>query len=393
MKVAMIFIVVCMLAGSGLGFRPMGRTAVQKLPSLKMSDLVLAAMPTIEEWLDVADPKLKKATMGMFRACKEIAYKIRTASCDKMSCFNEFGDEQLAIDILANNVIFDNLRASGAVATASSEETPTEDPMGGTGYAVAFDPLDGSSIIDTNFAVGTIWGCWPGDKLTGRTGRELKAAGIAVYGPRTTITIAIDNMPYAHEFLLVDDFSAMHGQWIKTNEFMSIGEGKLIAPGNLRATQDNAGYKELFNYWVENMYQLRCESLFLFPPPVLVTVLVFGCTISPSLVLTIFNPLFFYHFRSNTDTGGMVPDVNQIMVKGKGVFVNVNSKKTKSKLRVLYEVAPIGYIIEKAGGKTSEGERSVLDIPITSTEITSQVAFGSPGEVTRFEQVVGRKFI
>ena len=89
----------------------------------------------------------------------------------------------------------------------------------------------------------------------------------------------------------------------------------------------------------------------------------------------------------------MVPDVNQIMVKGKGVFVNVNSKKTKSKLRVLYEVAPIGYIIEKAGGKTSEGERSVLDIPITSTEITSQVAFGSPGEVTRFEQVVGRKYI
>ena len=51
----------------------------------------------------------------------------------------------------------------------------------------------------------------------------------------------------------------------------------------------------------------------------------------------------------------MVPDVNQIMVKGKGVFVNVASKNTKSKLRMLYEVAPIGYLIEKAGGKTSEG--------------------------------------
>ena len=61
------------------------------------------------------------------------------------------GDEQLAIDILANNVIFQNLRNSGAVATASSEETPTEDSMGGNGYSVAFDPLDGSSVIDTNF--------------------------------------------------------------------------------------------------------------------------------------------------------------------------------------------------------------------------------------------------
>lgn len=44
--------------------------------------------------------------LGLFAACKEIAYKIRTASCDKMACFNEFGDEQLAIDILANNVLF-----------------------------------------------------------------------------------------------------------------------------------------------------------------------------------------------------------------------------------------------------------------------------------------------
>jgi hypothetical protein len=44
--------------------------------------------------------------MALFDSCKEIAYKIRTASCDKMACFNEFGDEQLAIDILANNVLF-----------------------------------------------------------------------------------------------------------------------------------------------------------------------------------------------------------------------------------------------------------------------------------------------
>lgn len=222
--------------------------------------------------------------------------------------------------------------------------------MGGKGYSVAFDPLDGSSVIDTNFAVGTIFGVWPGDKLTGITGRELKAAGIAVYGPRTTITLALSNMENAHEFLLVDDFSANHGQWLKTNEFSSITEGKLIAPGNLRATQDNPGYAELFDYWLKNTYQLRY-------------------------------------------TGGMVPDVNQIMIKGKGVFVNVASKNTKSKLRMLYEVAPIGFLIEKAGGKTSEGEKSVLDILITNTEQVSQVAYGSAKEVERFETLVGRKYI
>lgn len=334
----------------------MTRSPIHRMSSMKMStgedveSLNLAANPTIEDWLEMVDPGLRKATLGMFRACKEIAYKIRTASCDKMACFNEFGDEQLAIDILANNVIFQNLKMSGAVATASSEETPTEDPMGGVGYSVAFDPLDGSSIIDTNFAVGTIWGTWPGDRLTGVSGNDLVSAGIAIYGPRTTITIAIDSIENAHEFLLVDDFSANHGQWLKTNEFSSISEGKLIAPGNLRATQDNEGYKALFDYWVANQYQLRY-------------------------------------------TGGMVPDVNQILVKGKGVFVNVASPNTKSKLRMLYEVAPIGFIMEKAGGKSSDGEQSVLNIEITNTEQVSQVAFGSIGEVNRFEEFVGRKYM
>jgi sedoheptulose-bisphosphatase len=169
---------------------------------------VIAAQPTIEEWLEIVDPSLRRCTLAMFRACKEIAYKIRTASCDKMACFNEFGDEQLAIDILANNVIFDNLKNSGVVATASSEETPTEDPMGGSGYSVAFDPLDGSSIIDSNFAVGTIWGAWEGNRLTGISGKGIKCAGISIYGPRTTITLALNGVDYAHEFLLVDDFSA-----------------------------------------------------------------------------------------------------------------------------------------------------------------------------------------
>lgn len=83
------------------------------------------------QWLTFAEPKLQSTMIAMFAACKEIAYKIRTASCDKMACFNEFGDEQLAIDVLANNVIFENLKASGCCATASSEETPVEDPMGG----------------------------------------------------------------------------------------------------------------------------------------------------------------------------------------------------------------------------------------------------------------------
>lgn len=117
---------------------------------------MIATGEPLEDWLSRVDKDLGKCTRGIFSACKEVAYKIRTASCDKMACFNDFGDEQLAIDVLADKVIFDNLESSGVVATASSEEVPVEKPITAGGkFSVAFDPLDGSSIIDTNFSVGT----------------------------------------------------------------------------------------------------------------------------------------------------------------------------------------------------------------------------------------------
>lgn len=117
---------------------------------------MVATGEPLEDWLHRVEGDLGKCTRGVFAACKEIAYKIRTASCDKIACFNDFGDEQLAIDVLADKVIFDNLEASGVVATASSEEVPEEKPITEGGkFSVAFDPLDGSSIIDSNFSVGT----------------------------------------------------------------------------------------------------------------------------------------------------------------------------------------------------------------------------------------------
>ncbi len=62
--------------------------------------------------------------------------------------------------------------AQGKVKYACSEEVPEPVDLQGSGFSVAFDPLDGSSIVDTNFTVGTIFGVWPGDKLTGITGRD-----------------------------------------------------------------------------------------------------------------------------------------------------------------------------------------------------------------------------
>ena len=102
---------------------------------------------------------------------------------------------------------------------ACSEEVPEPVNMGGSGFSVAFDPLDGSSIVDTNFAVGTIFGVWPGDKLVGVTGRDQAAAGMGVFGPRTVYVVAIKGYPGTYEFLLQDD-----GKWLCVKETTEIGE-------------------------------------------------------------------------------------------------------------------------------------------------------------------------
>lgn len=271
---------------------------------------------------------------------RTIAFKVKTASCGKTACVNSFGDEQLAVDLLADKILFETLKYSGVCKLACSEEVPEPLDMGGSGFSVAFDPLDGSSIVDTNFSVGTIFGVWPGDELTNVTGRDQAAAAMGIYGPRTVYCLALKDYPGCHEFLLQDD-----GKFIHVKETTSIAEGKMFSPGNLRATCDNPEYKNYIDYLVENQYTLRY-------------------------------------------TGGMVPDVFQIIVKEKGVFSNVISPSTKAKLRLLFEVAPLALLVEKAGGASSCDGKLVsgLDVNVDVHDQRTQICYGSVGEVKRFEE-------
>lgn len=297
---------------------------------------------TLEEFLleNTNDAKLRQLMMSMSEAIRTIAYKVRTASCGATSCVNSFGDEQLAVDMLADKLLFEALRYSGCCKLACSEEVPETVDLGGSGFSVAFDPLDGSSIVDTNFSVGTIFGVWPGDHLTNVTGRQQAAAGMGIYGPRTVFCIALADAPGCHEFLLQDD-----GKWLHVKETTHIGEGKMFSPGNLRCTFDNPEYQKLISYYIGEKYTLRY-------------------------------------------TGGMVPDVFQIIVKEKGVFTNVISPTTKAKLRLLFEVAPLALLVEKAGGASSgNGEnKSALDINVDIHDQRTTVCYGSVGEVKRFEE-------
>ncbi|VFQ80418.1 unnamed protein product [Cuscuta campestris] len=300
---------------------------------------------SLEEFLvkSTKDKGLTRLMVCLGEALRTIAFKVRTASCGGTACVNSFGDEQLAVDLLANKILFEALRYSHFCKYACSEEVPELQDMGGPvegGFSVAFDPLDGSSIVDTNFTVGTIFGVWPGDKLTGVKGRDQVAAAMGIFGPRTTYVLALKDVPGTHEFLLLDD-----GKWQHVKDTTEIGEGKIFSPGNLRATSDNPQYAKLIDYYVKEKYTLRY-------------------------------------------TGGMVPDVNQIIVKEKGIFTNVASESAKAKLRLLFEVAPLGFLVEKAGGYSSDGKQSVLEKVIAGVDDRTQVAYGSMNEIIRFEETL-----
>jgi hypothetical protein len=96
---------------------------------------------------------LRAVITAIFEAVKDISVQLRTAETTATGGTNTFGDQQLKVDMICDAICFGKLRGCGAVTCASSEENTDMVNMGGIGYSVSFDPLDGSSVIDANFAV------------------------------------------------------------------------------------------------------------------------------------------------------------------------------------------------------------------------------------------------
>jgi fructose-1,6-bisphosphatase len=279
---------------------------------------------------------LKDLLCLLFESVIEISDNI-DISKPKTEFLNESGDNQLEMDVIADILIHDKLVDSNLVSILVSEERSNEVICNGDKFSVAYDPLDGSSLIDANFAIGTIFAVYPGTYLIGRTPRDMVASMFAVYGPRTSVILSFGSGVY--EFILKDGNFELSKENIKIS-----AEGKYFAPGNLRACSSNKGYKDLVNYFIEQEFTLRYS-------------------------------------------GGMVPDVNHIFIKGSGIFAYPKSKENeKGKLRLLYECGPMAYLIEQAGGKSSNGHISVLDIPIVTLHDKTPVFLGSKNLVDLVEK-------
>ncbi len=274
------------------------------------------------------------------RAGKYIHYALQTSDTGLAGSNNTSGEEQLKLDVISNNIVEEELCESHLVHSYASEERDAIEPLRDDApYFVAFDPLDGSSLVDANLSIGSIFGIYKGSPI-GLTPRDQVAALYLVYGPRTTLVYSAGNG--AHAFYLNDV-----GEFILLQKNLSIGDTvKTYAPGNLRAVIDTPAYRKMMNLWLDEGITLRYS-------------------------------------------GGMVPDVHHILTKGGGIFTNIGgSKYPQGKLRLLYECGPFAYIVEQAGGGASNGEKSILDVTIKEIDQRTPIIIGSKKEVDRVATVL-----
>lgn len=277
-------------------------------------------------------------------ASKYIINSIRTGDLGVAGTSNLYGEKQLALDVLADRILEKRLKYSGVVSSVVSEEQDeiiSFEPEHSRCYSVAYDPLDGSSLVDVNLAIGTIISICKGDALLGK-GRDQVAAMYILYGPRTTLMYSTGDG--VHEFAMNQ---LMEYTLVQENVIID-GEAGIYSPG---------GQRNLYTEGTERYVRLLEEQ---------------GCKLRYS--------------------GGFVPDINQILVKGKGIFMYPHLKgKPEGKLRLLYELNPMAFLVEQAGGAASDGKMPILDMEPSAIDACAPVFIGSKKEVALAQEFIAKE--
>ena len=293
------------------------------------------------------------------RACKAISFNVsKGALGDALGTAgseNVQGEVQKNLDILSNEILLDANEWGGNLAAMASEEMETFFPIPANypkgEYLLVFDPLDGSSNIDVNVSIGTIFSvlrCPDGQQATEESflqpGTKQVAAGYAVYGPQTVFVLTTGNG--VNCFTLDREL----GSWVLTQSNMRIPED----------TREYAINASNARHWHE--------------------------------------PVQKYIGELNAGKDGergdnfnmrwiasMVADVHRILNRG-GIFMYPADKRDPSKpgkLRLMYEANPMSFIVEQAGGMATNGEERILDIQPKSLHERVAVFLGSKNEVER----------
>lgn len=292
---------------------------------------------------------------AMCTAVKAISSAVRKAGIAHLygiaGSTNVTGDQVKKLDILTNDLVINMIKSSFTscvLVTEEHENAIIVEPDRRGKYVVCFDPLDGSSNIDCLASIGTIFAIYrkctdsePSEKDALQPGRNIVAAGYALYGSATMIVLSTGQGvncfmldPAIGEFILVDR------------------DVKIKKKGKIYSL--NEGYALYFDPAVTEYLQKKK-----FPED--------GS--AP------------YGARY---VGSMVADVHRTLVYG-GIFLYpANVKSPKGKLRLLYECNPMAFIMEQAGGMATTGTTNILDIQPESLHQRVPVVMGSPDDVQEY---------
>jgi fructose-1,6-bisphosphatase I len=246
---------------------------------------------------------------------------------------NSSGETQAEMDTWSDTHITNVLAASGLVREVASEERDDIVKLNESAkYSVVMDPLDGSSLIKVNLCVGTIVGIYEGSCM--QAGKDLKAAFYVLYGPMTTLTVSVGR----GVAIFAQDKDGVY-QMLKNH--VKIPEGNLYGSGGVRT--EWLGKHAKFVNRIEN------------------------------------------EGAKNRYSGSFVADFHQILQYG-GVYAYPPSEKQPNgKLRLVFEVNPIGFLAVQAGGAVSNGTKTTLDIVPEEVHQRTIVYVGSHGMIAKIE--------
>jgi len=296
-------------------------------------------------WMAGVEMELRRLIWQIAVTGKYISAKIHESNRKLAGFKNMYGEEQLALDKSSDEILKNQLQFSGFVREYASEERDQiiQIGRGAEKYFVTADPLDGSSLVDANLAIGTIIGIHNGT-MYGRGRDTMVAALYITYGP--LITMVYSAGKGTHEFVLNRE-----GEYVLSQENIRLKEkGDIYSLGGLRKDWTPA-HRRFVEYLDDAGYKLRYS-------------------------------------------GGFVPDINQVLIKNGGVFTYPALQKSpQGKLRLLFELLPMAFLIEQAGGAATDGGQPILDIPVENIAQRSPIYIGSRFEVEKakafLEEVAG----
>ncbi len=289
-------------------------------------------------WMAGVEEELRRLIWQIAVVGKYISAKIHEANRKLAGVKNTYGDDQLSLDCAADDILRSQLQFSGFVREYASEELEDIVKIGSgkEKYIVTADPLDGSSLVETNLAIGTIIGIHKESILD--TGRNTMVAALYItYGP--LITMIYSAGKGAHEFVLNRE-----GEYVLAQENIKLKEkGSIFSPGGLR--------RDWIPEHLKFIEQLEKDG---------------------------------YKLRYS---GGFVPDINQVLIKKGGLFTYPALQKSpRGKLRLLFELQPMAFIMEQAGGLATDGKEDILSLKVENVNKCSPVYIGSPTEVRMAKQ-------